>query len=258
MLFPILAFFFTAFLYAGVGFGGGSTYNAILVLTDTDYRIIPLIALTCNIVVVAGGVWHFHRKGHLQIDRILPWIVFSVPASFMGGLIPISKVYFTGLLGLALFLSGVKLLWPDKVKLMPAAVARAEQNANQKFVPPVLGTGLGFLAGLTGIGGGIFLAPILHFLNWGNAKQIAGGCSLFILVNSLAGIAGQLFKLSGTDVLLLAVPYAMLLPAVLVGGQIGSWLGAGHINMVWVKKMTAILILYVAFRLLMKFGGMIA
>jgi uncharacterized membrane protein YfcA len=248
-----VAFFITALLYACIGFGGGSTYNALLILGDTDYRIVPLIALVCNIVVVTGGVWHFSRKKHLRIYRILPWILFSVPASFLGGLLPISEIYFIGILGAALLLSGIRLLWPEKIRQTPYARPYNEL----KYIPPILGSGLGLLAGLTGIGGGIFLAPILHFLNWGNAKQIAAACAIFILFNSLAGIAGQTFKLNDSDLLGLALPYLVLVPAVLVGGQIGSWLGASQIKAVVIKKMTALLILYVSARLLFRFFNMI-
>ena len=244
-----LAFFATALLYASVGFGGGSTYNALLVLTGADFRVIPLIALSCNIIVVSGGVWHFARNRHLQLRRILPWVVFSIPASFLGGLVPVGEVYFIGVLGFALLLSGIRLLWPER---------RLQKDwAGHKAVPPVFGSLLGFVAGLTGIGGGIFLAPVLHLTGWGNAKQIAGACALFILVNSLAGMAGQALKMHDTDVLVLALPYWVLLPAVLAGGQIGSFLGAAQINVTIVKKMTGCLILYVAIRLLVRFFAMV-
>lgn len=243
-----LTFLFTAFLYASVGFGGGSTYNAVLVLADTDYRIVPLISLICNIVVVTGGVWHFSRKKYLQIRRVTPWIVFSIPASFMGGLMPISDVYFMGILGFALLLSSIRLMWPEKVTLTMSK----ESYPDLKYVPPILGSGLGLLAGLTGIGGGIFLAPILYFMNWGNTKQIATACALFIFVNSLAGLTAQMFKLNDSGVLLLVMPYWMLLPAVLIGGQLGSWLGSTYMNAVVIKKMTALLILYVAIKILFK------
>lgn len=253
MLFLPLAFFFTALLYACIGFGGGSTYNALLVLGDTDYRIIPLISLFCNIVVVSGGVWHFSREKHVRLSRIVPWITFSVPTSFAGGLIPVPESVFTGVLGFALLFSGIRLLWPEKEDLLPGLRAVSDY----KFMPAILGSSLGLLAGITGIGGGIFLAPVLHFLRWGNAKQIAGACALFILVNSLAGIVGQSLKIQN-DALFSAVSlYWALLPAVLVGGQIGSWLGAAQINTAMVKKMTGLLVLYVAARLIMKFVGML-
>lgn len=253
MLFLPLAFFFTALLYACIGFGGGSTYNALLVLGDTDYRIIPLISLFCNIVVVSGGVWHFSREKHVRLSRIVPWITFSVPTSFAGGLIPVPESVFTGILGFMLLFSGIRLLWPEKEELLLSGMA----FQNHRYVPAILGSALGLLAGITGIGGGIFLAPVLHFLRWGNAKQIAGACALFILVNSLAGIVGQSLKIQNDALFFALSPYWALLPAVLIGGQIGSWLGAAQINTAMVKKMTGLLVLYVAARLIMKFVGML-
>lgn len=242
-------FFMTALLYACIGFGGGSTYNALLVLGDTDYQLIPIISLICNIVVVSGGVRHFSRERHIRLPRIAPWIVFSVPASFVGGLIPVPEVIFTGVLGFALLLSGLRLLWPEKED--PAFPnPKAPQH---RAMPAIFGTSLGLLAGITGIGGGIFLAPVLHFIRWGNAKQIAGACAFFILVNSLAGLIGQSLKIESAPVFSALSPYWILLPAVLVGGQIGSWLGSSRINVGAIKKMTAILILYVSARLLWRF-----
>jgi uncharacterized membrane protein YfcA len=252
MTLTTLIFFCTAFLYASVGFGGGSTYNAVLVLTGADYRLIPLVALSCNIIVVTGGLWHFYRHGHLQFRRLLPLIFFSVPASFIGGLIPIPKVYFIGLLGCALLFAGIRLLWPEAVRQN----ARPHVLAEKRFAASIIGSILGLLAGVTGIGGGIFLAPVLHLINWGSARQIAGGCAFFILVNSLSGITGQLFKLGNLELLAQAAPYWVLLPAVLIGGQGGSWLGAGYIKPHIVKKMTGLLILYVAARLLVRFWQM--
>lgn len=245
-------FFMTALLYACIGFGGGSTYNALLVLGDTNYQLIPLISLMCNIVVVSGGVWHFSREGHIRLPRIAPWIVFSVPASFAGGLIPVPEVIFTGVLGFALLLSGLRLLWPEKED--PSFPnPKAPQH---RFMPAIFGTSLGLLAGITGIGGGIFLAPVLHFMRWGNAKQIAGACAFFILVNSLAGLTGQTLKIESAPVFSALSPYWILLPAVLIGGQIGSWLGSSRINVEAIKNLTALLILYVAVRLLWRFFSM--
>ncbi len=252
MIFLTLAFLVTSFLYACVGFGGGSTYNALLVLADTNYKTIPFLSLLCNIIVVSGGVWHFSREGHLQTHRVLPWIVFSIPASFLGGLIPVPEMFFTGLLGFALLFSGIRLLLPEKNQILLRS-----NMAYHRWLAPSLGTLLGALAGITGIGGGIFLAPILHLLRWGNAKQVAGTCALFILVNSVAGIAGQTIKAESSALPSLLLPYWALLPAVFIGGQIGSWLGASKINTIMVKKMTAILILYVAAKLIIKFVGML-
>lgn len=239
-----LSFFVTAVLYASVGFGGGSTYNALLVLSEVDYRILPSIALFCNIIVVSGGTWRFAKKGHIKFKRILPWVVTSIPAAWIGGMVEISETVFVGLLGSVLFLSGLRMLWPNggdvghsKMKISP-------------LIAPVIGTVLGFVAGLVGVGGGIFLAPILHLLRWGNAKSIAGTCSIFIFLNSISGLVGQMMKAESATLLSELSFYWMLFPAVFIGGQIGSYLGATRLQPKTVCRMTAVLILYVSVRLL--------
>ncbi len=249
-------FALTALLYAMVGFGGGSTYNALLVLNGTDYRILPAIALVCNIVVVAGGSWRFARAGHVRLPRILPWILVSVPAAWLGGRLAISEALFVGALGGALLVAGLQLVFARK-ETVEAGAARPVARP----VSYAVGGGIGFLSGLVGIGGGIFLAPVLYWLRWGGPREIAGTASVFILVNSLAGLAGQLMKLEadygvGSAVDLLR-PYWLLFPAVLIGGQIGSRLGAARIPPLLVKRLTALLILYVAARLIWRWFGLI-
>ena len=247
-----LSFFATAFLYACIGFGGGSTYNALLVLGGVDYTLIPIISLICNIIVVSGGVWHFAREGHLRLGRIYPWIIFSVPASFIGGLIKIPEIFFTAILGIALLASGLRLLWPEKT-----IASDHPSKSYPAYLPAVGGTVLGLLAGITGIGGGIFLAPVLHFLNWGHAKQIAAACAAFILLNSLAGLMGQIIKSGHDHIYTSLLAYWPLLPAVIGGGQIGAWLGSARLNIFVIKKLTGVLICYVAIRLIFKWASMV-
>ncbi len=239
----------TALLYAAVGFGGGSTYNALLVLSGTNYLILPAISLACNIIVVSGGVWRFSQSGALSLRRFWPFLALSMPAAWIGGRLPVPEQVFVGLLGLALLASGLRLLLAptmgssDLTRLTQAPI----------WLSLFAGAAIGFLAGIVGIGGGIFLAPILYLLKWGTARQIAGACSLFILANSVFGLAGQLSKLGNMDALSAALPYWPLLIAVFVGGQIGSWFGAGKLETKWMKRLTAGLILYVAARLLWRF-----
>ena len=172
-----LAFFATALIYASVGFGGGSTYGALLALNGIDYQILPSLALICNIIVVTGGVWRFHRAGHLALKRTLPFIMTSIPFAFIGGRLPISEGLFVGLLGLSLLGAAVQMFFGTSIK-------QSESNKkNSAGINATVGAGLGFLSGMVGIGGGIFLAPILHFMRWGNAHTIAATCSFFILVN---------------------------------------------------------------------------
>lgn len=243
-------FFITAGVYACVGFGGGSTYNALLILNSTPYQMVPVIALCCNIIVVSGGTYHFFRAGHIKICKTLPWVIFSVPAALIGGWLSISETSFIGMLGLALLLSSIRMFWSDtKLNLS----IRYKQQF-RPYTSSFIGAGLGFVAGVTGIGGGIFLAPVLHLLRWDHPKAIAGICSLFILVNSLAGLTGQFLKnpdmLNNTNIL----SYWPLLLAVLIGGQIGSILSVTYINAKIIKQLTALLILYVALRLLYRWA----
>lgn len=252
-MFLAALFFLTALLYASVGFGGGSTYNALLALNGVDYRIMPTIALLCNLIVVSGGTFRFACAGHLNVWRMAPWIVISVPAAWLGGYLHVPENIFTGLLGLSLLAAGIQILVQSR---SDADVRVSSAMAKHPLLPFAVGGGLGFLAGLVGIGGGIFLAPVLYLLRWGTARMIAGTCSFFILVNSLAGLAGQVMKLGDTALLTHMAGYWLLFPAVLIGGQIGSYMGSARFNPQILRILTALLILYVAVRLLLRWWGM--
>ena len=251
----IVAFFITALAYSMVGFGGGSTYNALLVLADVDYRLIPSIALICNILVVSGGVYWFWREGHFNIREILPFIALSVPMAWLGGRFPVSEQWFVGLLGFTLLLTAVQML----------AGRSGVDNNRHRLVNPWLvglpsGAAIGMLSGIVGIGGGIFLSPLLHLTRWAGAYKIAAASSAFILFNSIAGLSGQLMKQAASEPsqqwageqLIRAWP---LLLVVVAGGQIGSRLGSKHLPERWVKGLTAALVLYVGARLLLKWYG---
>lgn len=241
-------FFITALIYAAIGFGGGSTYTAILSLADVDYRIMPLISLCCNIIVTAGGSYRFAKAGQLNFRRFAPWIVLSIPFAFLGGMLPISKLVFFSVLGLALLLSGMRLVFKPALDVKTTAVSWLDET-----VALLAGGGLGFLAGVTGIGGGIYLAPLLHFLRWGNAREIAAACSFFILLNSLAGLLGQFVKLQQGVVPSELFDYWYLLLAVAIGGAIGSWLGVSRLPLLWIIKVTGLLTCYAGAQLLWKF-----
>lgn len=249
----IILFFVVAVLYAAVGFGGGSTYNALLVLQGTDYRILPSIALACNIVVVSGGIWRFSRAGQLPFKAFWPFLAASIPAAWLGGRLPVSETIFVGLLGGALLLSGFRLLW------LRDYIFTSEVKRDAPLLLAVMtGGGIGFLSGLVGIGGGIFLAPVLYMMKWDTPKKIAAACSLFILANSISGLGGQVMKLSESAVLALAIPYWPLLPAVFIGGQIGSWMASKRLEPKILKRLTAILILYVAIRLIVRWVTLVS
>lgn len=237
-----LAFFATALLYAIVGFGGGSTYTALLWLAGTDYRAIPILSLACNILVVGVGSWRFARAGHLDWRRVWPLFVTSVPAAWLGGRLVVEKELLVGLLAGSLLVAGLAMLW------QPYWKREIEPVPGPHWIEPVVGGGLGFLAGMVGIGGGIFLAPLLYLLRWDSPKRIAATCATFILVNSIAGLAGQASKgLAATAAVF--GEHILLFPAVVAGGLLGAGLGARRIDPKWVRIVTAVLILYVGGRL---------
>jgi len=239
-----LAFLVTALLYASVGFGGGSTYAALLALSGLDYRLLPLVALACNIVVVAGGTIRFARAGVTPWRRAGLLIAVGAPAAFLGGLTPIKEAAFLMLLGVSLVLTSLAMLIPVREASEAAGASRLARAM------PLLGAPLGYLAGLVGIGGGIFLAPFLHLARWHGAREIAATASLFILVNSLFGLVGQLVK-NGPAAFGAAIGASLpLLIAVVIGGQVGSLLALRVLPAAWIRRLTALLVLVVGVRLL--------
>lgn len=243
----IAMFFLTALFYASVGFGGGSTYTAILAISGANYLIIPVISLTCNILVVSGNSVRYYKAGLISLRRLWPFLVFSVPLAWLGGRMPIPEEIFIAVLAISLLFAGFSLLLKGTPRAEPSL------GGNTFWASSMIGGMLGFLSGIVGIGGGIFLAPILHLSGWGRAKEIAALCSLFILVNSISGLGGQLLKLNNLGNLDMAKPYYLLIPAVVIGGFIGNRLSLKVFSENTVRRVTAVLILFVAVRLLFKF-----
>jgi uncharacterized membrane protein YfcA len=249
-LLMISLFFLVALCYAMVGFGGGSTYNALLVLTGFDYQLIPSIALTCNILVTGGGIVHFRKAGVLDISRVLPFFALSVPMAYLGGRMAVSESVFIGLLGVSLLATGILMLL--RTPAAPTAPAASATRAWMVGLP--VGAVIGLLAGIVGIGGGIFLAPFLYLIRWDDPRRIALTASAFILVNSVAGLSGQLLKQQDNWSIGEWVNLWPLFVAVIIGGQLGSRAGAFHLPEVWIKRLTAVLVLYVAVRLLFQWN----
>jgi uncharacterized protein len=234
-------FFLVALIYASVGFGGGSTYTALLGLWGVDFKLIPVISLLCNIIVVTGGVWRFQRASLIDWKAVWPLLLVSAPVAFMGGLVPLKQWLFLLILGCALFASCVALL-----------VQTENWQPRRMPKPALLGISavIGLLAGLSGIGGGIFMAPVLHMIRWAEAKRIAAFASLYILINSVAGVTGQLVKNGPAVFGGVLESYWPMMVAVLVGGQIGGMLGLRLFTPRIMRTTTAVLVGYVAIRLI--------
>jgi|TARA_R100001244_G_scaffold20643_9_gene21719 uncharacterized membrane protein YfcA len=242
-----ILFALTAALYASVGFGGGSTYIALLALAALDYRALPIIALLCNIIVVTGGTIRFQLRGLIDWPKIWPILLLSVPAAWLGGRMVVDEENFLMLLGLSLAAAGILLIMEPFIKRAGDGGGRGTRHW---LFAPAIGTGIGFLSGMVGIGGGIFLAPILLLTRWSNSRRIAATASVFILFNSIAGLGGQLAKsgLGGGGEAVLG--YWPLFLGVLLGGQVGSILASKTLPEIWIRRLTALLILYVAVRIL--------
>ncbi|HEY9045659.1 MAG TPA: sulfite exporter TauE/SafE family protein [Ohtaekwangia sp.] len=238
------SFFLIALVYASVGFGGGSSYLAILAqpvfLLSQD--VIRPTALLCNIIVVTAGTIIFYREGKIVWKEVWPFLIVSIPMAYIGGFWKLKDDTFFVLLGITLLIAAI-LLW-----IQPERIASSKKrNYNTTGTNIALGGGIGFLSGLVSIGGGIFLSPVLHFLRWADARKISALASLFILVNSISGLAGQ-FQAG-----LPGISWKFILPllaAVFLGGQIGSRLGAQKFKPLYIKRITAVLILVAAINIL--------
>ncbi len=240
-----ILFFVTAALYSSVGFGGGSTYLALLLIWNMPYLVFPVIALFCNIIVVSGNCFNYIRSGNLNVKLLIPYLIGSIPLAYIGGSLPIEKSLFEILLFLVLSVAGIFLLINFK--------SYDNKMESYKKIPTILsiiiGGMLGFVSGVVGIGGGIFLSPILFLIRAGKPKHIVTTASLFILINSISGIFGQLTK---NSVFNEVTDYWYLFLAVLVGGQVGNFLNLKIFPTRTLSLVTAILVIFVAIRMSFK------
>jgi uncharacterized membrane protein YfcA len=237
-----ILFLSAAVLYSSVGFGGGSTYLALLLIWGVPYFIFPVIALSCNIIVVSGNCFNYIKAGNLNLKLLVPYLIGSIPLAFIGGSLPIEKRLFEILLFLVLATAGALLLLNFK------SYDDKEENYRKISIPVsiLIGGALGFIAGIVGIGGGIFLSPILFLIRAGRPKHIVTTASLFILINSVSGIIGQLTK----NAVINEIPnYWYLLVAVLIGGQLGNFLNLRIFPTRILALVTAILVIFVAVRM---------
>jgi len=246
MIILSIFFFITAILYSSVGFGGGSTYLALMLIWDIPYYIFPVIALFCNIIVVSGNSINYVRSGNFSLNLLFPYLIGSIPFTFFGASILITKEIFEILLFIVLVIAGIFLLMESK------SFNNNDIRINQvpKILSIIIGSVIGFISGVVGIGGGIFLSPILFLMKAGYPKQIVTTASLFILINSIFGVAGQLTKNVVFDEILNFWP---LFLAVLIGGQIGNLLNIKFLSNKTLALITSLLVIFVAIRMGLRF-----
>ncbi len=238
-----LLFFSAAFLYSLVGFAGGSSYLLILALAGVSQALIPSTALVCNLAVSSVAFYHFSKAGHFNFKRTLPFIMLSIPMAFLGAKINLPRELFFILLGISLMAASLRIFITQKDLEIKGSIASMEMWG----VGLPVGAGIGFFSGFLGIGGGIFLTPLLMLMRWMSAKEAAATVSFFIFVNSLSGLLAR-FQNGFTghpDILMLAL-------AALAGGTIGSMIGSERLSVRYFQKALATLLLYVSVNLLMK------
>ena len=242
MIILSILFFVTALIYSSVGFGGGSTYLAILLIWGVPYTIFPVIALVCNIIVVSGNSINFIRSKNININLLFPYLIGSIPFAFIGGSISIEKSLFEILLFCILSVAGIFLLIESKA----FNKEKIKINKIPRLISISIGSIIGFMSGIVGIGGGIFLSPLLFLMKAGYPRHITSSASLFILINSIFGIAGQLTK---DQVLNQVITYWPLFLSVLIGGQIGSVLNIKFLSNKILALLTSFLVIFVAIRM---------
>ena len=239
-----LLMFAVALLYSTVGHAGASGYLAAMALFNTPPSLMRPTALTLNIIVATVGTIRFLRAGFFSWRTFWPFAVASIPASFLGGWLPLPASVYKGLVGAVLLYSAVRLFFSAKradtqeTKLAPVGLAL------------ILGAAIGFLSGLTGVGGGIFLSPLLLLMGWAETKQTSGVSVTFILVNSIAGLLGHgLFNhLEALETL----PHEAFVwaPAVLVGGWIGTELGTRRLPVAGIRRWLSVVLVLAGLKLL--------
>ena len=242
MIILSILFFITAILYSSVGFGGGSTYLALMLIWDIPYYIFPIIALSCNIIVVSGNSVNYIRSKNIDLKLLIPYLIGSIPFAFFGASISLEKSLFEIILFFILTSAGVFLFIESKSFSKDGIEIKKISNP----LSILIGSVIGFFSGIVGSGGGIFLSPILFLMKAGYPKQIAATASLFILINSIFGVIGQFTK---NIVLNEFLNYWPLFLTVFIGGQIGNYLNIKFISNKTLALMTSLLVIFVAARM---------
>ena len=245
MIILSILFFITAILYSSVGFGGGSTYLALLLIWDIPYYIFPVIALICNIIVVTGNSINYVRAGNHNFKRLIPFLIGSIPLAFLGGTLILNKEIFEILLFLVLSIAGILLLINNR-SYDKKDITIKKINF---FISVLIGSILGLVSGIIGIGGGIFLSPILFLLKADTPKNIATTASLFILINSISGILGQITK---ENIFYEITSYWPLFFTVFIGGLLGNYLNLKIFSNRVLAFTTSLLVIFVASRMAFK------
>lgn len=233
-----LLLFVVAFLYASVGHGGASGYLALMALFSIAPAVMKPTALLLNLFVSLTSFAQFYRGGHFRWKIFWPFVVCSIPLAYLGGLVTVEAVVYKKILGFLLLIPIVRFFFFSNAKV-------EEKKESQLLLSLLIGGAIGFLSGLIGIGGGILLSPILLMLKWTDQKETAAISALFIFVNSLAGLAGQL-----TNGIQFTTDMYLYVVIAFAGGLCGAYFGALRFRQTILKNVLATVLLLAVFKLL--------
>jgi uncharacterized membrane protein YfcA len=234
----ILAIFVVAILYSSVGHGGASGYLAVMAFLAVAPEVTRPTALVLNLFVASIAAIQFYRAGHFSWSVFWPFAATSIPFAFVGGMIVLPTAAYKIVLGLVLLFAAFRLAWKFTRDIDP--------EPPKIWLALVIGAFIGLLSGLVGVGGGIFLTPVLLLMNWAETKTAAGVSALFILVNSAAGLAGNSAQVS-----LLPSNAWIWIATAAIGGLIGSLLGAKRFNSLTLRRVLAAVLLFAAVKLIL-------
>jgi len=231
--FLAVLFCMVAFIYSSVGLGGGSSYTALMAIFGVSTLAIPMISLSLNLFVSSIGSFNFIRNKHAKLKLILPFLISSVPMAYVGGSLKLSKEIFYWVLLISLVFVAVRIyIWQN-------TAIKLNINQNGKiFISLIAGSILGLVAGIVGIGGGIYLVPLILILGLGTEKEAAAGGAIFIWLNSLSGLLSR-FQHNTIDL----TNYIPLIVAVLAGGTLGSFMGSFKFSPTTMEKMLGAVII---------------
>lgn len=233
----ITGVFVIAVLYSSVGHAGASGYIAVMSLLSFAPSVIKPTALSLNILVASIATWQFYRAGHFSWALFWPFALLAAPFAFIGGHIDLPTHLFKIALGIVLLYSAIRFIIESRHNLQIKEPPRSHALAS--------GAGIGFLSGLTGTGGGIFLTPLLLFMGWADAKRAAAVSALFVLVNSISGLAGNFSSTKSLPAFILP-----LLIAAALGGTLGSYFGSRRIQSTVIKQLLALVLLIAGLKLI--------
>lgn len=235
--FPLLILIaLAALLYSSVGHGGASGYLAVMALLGATPATMKPAALVMNIFVAGLVAWRLYRAGYFNARLFWPFALGSIPFAFVGGLLTLPANFYRYLVGVALLLAALRLL-----------VERRDQQPQSvpSLAPAVgIGAGLGFVSGLTGVGGGIFLSPLLLFLRWADMRHTAALSAAFILLNSISGLTGHLMTGGGVPS---GLPWMVL--AALAGGVIGAELAVRRLAPIKLRRLLGVVLVIAAVKM---------